>query len=243
MPPGHVGLLLEEQALDAAHEVNRVPRKRRIGARIDDEVGAGRDEALVELAKADIGDARAAAGAQPRRERTFDAAAPFVPRVAKFVARILAPSDGKRALDARERPGRERPIDRDADAPLAAPRRGHGDPAAFAQRIDEAHAGAIGEAVAVGEVDDRQPHPEAAKALQRPGHQVVVRDAGMLVHQQDDENVRRVVDRSKALADFDIGKAATACRSLSSATFSSASVTVLPTVRPASASTSASGVV
>ena len=130
------------------------------------------------VAEADGAAAGVEAGAEDVAEDPLGAALHLHALVADLEARVLAVPDRQARLDAGQRAGLEQPLELQRGAARAAPRQRHGQPLADAEQIHRADPSAVGEAIAVGEADDRQEHQLAAQPADRPRDRV--RHAGML---------------------------------------------------------------
>src|SRR6267142_6235550 len=108
--------------------------------------------------------------------------------------RVDAPIDCDAASNETERPAIERAFDLQRRAAFATPGERRRDPAARTERVDKRRPGAVGEAVAILEPQNRQPHRRRAQTPRRTGNEYVARDAWLLVHQQDYENLRCIRD-------------------------------------------------
>jgi hypothetical protein len=168
----------------------------------------------VSIAEADLVPAPAAAESQPACRRRFGARAQRHSPIADAVVRILPPADAELAGDAFDRPRAEGLLELHARLPLTAPCQRHRHAAALAEQIDEAGAHAVGEAVAVFGVHDRQEHAAAPETPHRAGHlalrDVERVDAREFVDDHHQQHVVGVVDRSQALADLDAVEASAA---------------------------------
>ena len=161
-----------------------------------------------EIAKAHIVAAAGGAEPKPPRRRRLDARAERHAGVADLVVRILAAADAEFAGDALDRPLSKGALELHARLALAAPRQRHGDAAARAEAIDEADAGAVGEAVAVFRMQDRHEHAAAPELLHRARREIERIDAGHFVDDDHQQDVVGVLDRSKPLAHLDAVEAA-----------------------------------
>jgi hypothetical protein len=101
----------------------------------------------------------------------------------------------------------ERSFQLGAGAPLAAPRERERQHAVLANRVGERRPDAVGESVAIGVVEDRPPHHRAADTRAEARRQIVSADAGALVDDDHDEDVRGVVDGTKPLAELHVVEA------------------------------------
>ena len=150
---------------------------------------------------------RVDAHADEAGEAPLGARGPLDALIVELEVRVLALPDAEGGRDARERAGRERAFELERRAARPAPRQRHRQPLASPQQVDRADPSAVGEAIAVVVAEDRQEHQLALHARPAPRRRSLVyrfrREARTLVHDEDERDVRRALERAIALADLD----------------------------------------
>ena len=196
-------------------------------------------------AEGDVAPAHAAADAQRQRQRPLGARPHLAAAIRHVEERVLAPHEAGAALDARDRPARELALELDRRPALGAPRQRHADAAAPAEHVGERELRAVAQAVAVGERDDRQEHQAVAQLSERLEHRRRRQLHRMrpLVDQDHQHHLVGALDRAIALADVDRLEPVGRLEPLAWPRRSRPGASGAPTVSPASAITSASGVV
>src|SRR5688572_19699351 len=127
--------------------MDRVPRERRIDARVDRRVGAECLETIVHVTEFHVIHPAAHAVAEPALHGALDAGLERRARISDLVVRILLAADPEFAGDAIDRPQLERALQLQPRLTLTAPAQRYRDPAARTEPIDEAGAYSVGEAV------------------------------------------------------------------------------------------------